>query len=252
MATAAPPTIPSRPSHLPTISASINLSALAHNLAEVRRHIPFSCEILAVVKADAYGHGAVPISRALHQLQVRRFGVSTVQEGITLREGGIDHSILVMGGISPSQFPDLLHYRLTPILWDQETASRLAEHLSAQSMPFPVHVKVETGMKRLGLSAENILPLLQSPPFNGILQLEGLMTHLADADNSDPEFTHVQLDRFRAVVSQMQQAGMPIPTLHVANSAGVLSHSSAHFGMVRPGLMLYGYTSMPCSANLQR
>ena len=165
MAIAAPPTIPSRPSHLPTISASISLSALAHNLEEVRRRIPLSCEILAIVKADAYGHGAVPISLALHQYHVRRFGVSTIQEGIMLREGGIDDSILVMGGISPSQFPDLLHYRLTPIIWDQVTAVRLAEHLSSRSKPFPVHVKVETGMKRLGLSEDHIIALLQSSPF---------------------------------------------------------------------------------------
>ena len=223
------------------IIASVNLSALAHNLAEIRRCLPPTCELLAVVKADAYGHGAVTVSQTLAQLGIRRFGVATVQEGVALRMNGISQPILVMGGLLPSHLSDLIHYSLTPVISNEETGYKLSELLSQHPSPYPIHVKVDTGMKRLGLNLESVLPFLKSAALQNRLHVEGLMTHLADADNPDPIDTRKQLDRFQIVLNQLDGEDMTIPLLHTANSAGILYHPSSHFNMVRPGIMLYGY-----------
>ena len=228
-------------SPLSPIIASINLSALAHNLAEIRGCLPLTCELLAVVKADAYGHGAVTVSQTLAQLGIRRFGVATVQEGVALRMNGINQPILVMGGLIPSQLSELLHYSLTPVISSEETGYQLSDLLSQHTSPYPIHIKVDTGMKRLGLSLESVLPFLKSAPFLSRLHVEGLMTHLADADNPNPIDTRNQLDRFQMVLNQLNAEDMTIPLLHTANSAGILYHPSSHFNMVRPGIMLYGY-----------
>jgi alanine racemase len=111
-----------------------------------------------------------------------------------------------------------------------------------------VHIKVDTGMGRLGLASDHVLSLLQSPWFKGPLKAEALMTHLADADGPDPDYTRTQIARFQSVIGQIEAAGLSVPFLHAANSAAILRHPSAHFNMVRPGLMLYGYRSSPADA----
>jgi len=228
----------------PTL-ATIDLAALAHNLTVARQSIPASCEILAVVKADAYGHGAGAVSKRLAQLGVSRFGVATIQEGITLREAGIQGPILVMGALFPDQLPDLLAAGLTPVVHDPAIADRLASLARSRPEPYPVHIKVDTGMGRLGLAPDQVLSLLQSPSFKGPLKADALMTHLADADGPDPDYTRIQIARFQSVVGQVEAAGLSVPFFHAANSAAILRHPSAHFNMVRPGLMLYGYQSLP-------
>ena len=233
------------PADLPTPVATIDLSALAHNVAQVRQRLVAPCDILAVVKADAYGHGAVVISRTLVQLGIPRLGVATLQEGIALREAGIRAPILVMGALFAKQFPDMIARRLTPLVYDRETAAGFAACVGSKPEPYPVHVKVDTGMGRLGLSPEEVLSLLQSPSFKGPLRVEGLMTHLADADSQDSSYTQTQITRFRSVVSQLEAAGLQVPLIHAANSAAILCHPSAHFTVVRPGIMLYGYHTTP-------
>jgi alanine racemase len=200
---------------------------------------------LAVVKADAYGHGAIRVSQTLANLGVRRFGVATVQEGIGLRTFGINHPILVMGALLPAQLPDLIEHRLTPVISSEEIAFHLAELLDAQSAPYPVHIKVDTGMRRLGIPSDSVLPFLETHPFQNQLHVEGLMTHFADADNFDPKFTDMQLEGFRTLVNHIQARGKVIPLLHTANSAGILYHQGSHLDLVRPGIMLYGYPPGP-------
>lgn len=229
--------------HLSPLTASIHLSRLAHNVAEIRRSISPACAILAVVKADAYGHGASRISQTLAQLGIQQFGVATVQEGVQLRQQGITQPILVMGGLHPSQLTELVHHQLMPVISDEETAYQLTEHLGTHQTPYPVHIKIDTGMRRLGFSQDAVIPFLQSTLIGQRLEVEGLMTHLADADNRDPTFTHNQLEQFQAVVSQLKEAGLSIPRLHAANSAAIMTHRLAHLDMVRPGIMLYGYPS---------
>jgi alanine racemase len=221
--------------------ARIDLSALGHNLDQVRRRIPQDCDILAIVKADAYGHGAVAVATELARLGIRRFGVATVHEGVQLREAGLVGSILILGALQPQHIDAVAKHRLTPIIHDGLVAEQLARSIPSHARPYPVHIKVDTGMSRLGLSSDEVLPLLQSSLFRESLSAEGLMTHLADADGQDPTFTTRQTERFHALIDATQAAGIKIPLIHAANSAGILRHPSTHFTLVRPGIMLYGY-----------
>ncbi|MFM8552712.1 MAG: alanine racemase [Nitrospiraceae bacterium] len=233
---------------IPSTTATVDLSALASNLQQARRRLARTCDILAVVKADAYGHGAVPVTKALLQQGVARFGVATIQEGAQLRDAGIQAPILVMGAVNQTQLADLLDYALTPLIYEPDMAAALADSAGSRSAPYPVHLKVDTGMGRLGLNPEQVLPLIQSPACRGPLRLEGLMTHLADADNEDPAYTKIQLERFQKILAQLQAAGLSVPLIHAANSAAILKHPAAHFSLVRPGLMLYGYSTAPQAA----
>ncbi|WP_447971814.1 alanine racemase [Nitrospira sp. M1] len=240
-----PPTVSrqSTPLDLSPITATISISALANNLSEVRRLLHPACDILAVVKANAYGHGAKTITRALIDLGVQRFGVATVQEGSALRMQGVTQPILVMGGLIPNQIPELLHHRLTPVLSNEDIAHALAECLDPHLPSYPVHIKIDTGMRRLGFHAESVVSLLDAQPFASKLAVEGMMTHLADADDSQQEFTKAQLACFQTVLTQLKNAGHAIAMIHAANSAGIMYYPSSHFNMVRPGLLLYGYTT---------
>jgi alanine racemase len=225
----------------PSSVAIIDVSALGHNLDQVRQRIPTACGILAVVKADAYGHGDTAIASALAGMGVRRFGVATVEEGIQLRQSGLPHPILVMGALRPEHNAAVIAHRLTPIIHDRDIAAQFAKELPSSARPYPVHVKVDTGMGRLGLCPDDVLPLLQSSPFQDTLSAEGLMTHLADADSEDPAFTTLQIELFRTLIGRLKASGIDVPVIHAANSSAILLHPSAHFTMVRPGIMLYGY-----------
>ncbi|WP_447972517.1 alanine racemase [Nitrospira sp. Kam-Ns4a] len=229
---------------LPPTRAVIDLSALRHNLEQVRRRLAASCGILAVVKADGYGHGAVMVARTLVQAGVAGLGVSTLAEGVALREAAVTAPVLVLGALLPHQYPDLVAYRLTPVIHDRVTAVRLADYLAAKGLVYPVHIKVETGMGRLGLDPHEVLPLLQSDAFAKTLRLEGIMTHLADADGEDAGYTEEQVARFRAVVDRLAATGLSVPLIHVANTAAILRYPAAHFTAVRPGIMLYGYHTL--------
>ena len=226
--------------HSPTV-ATVHLGALAHNLDQVRRRLGATCQVIAVVKADAYGHGAVPVARTLESLGVSRFGVATLDEGIALREAGVRSSILLMGALFPEQFSDVVAHDLTPVLYEQAMAEEFGKRLAERSSPYPVHLKIETGMGRLGLEPEEVAALLQSPAFRGPLKAEGLMTHLADSDNADPAYTTGQLEKFRAVIRYAQSEKLSVPLVHAANSGAILGHPEARFTAVRPGIMLYGY-----------
>ncbi len=228
------------PSHFLPTSASVDLGALARNLGHVRCLAPRS-DILAIVKANAYGHGAVEITRALQQLTVQRFGVATVDEGVALRQAGIHDSVVVMGATAPAQFADLVAHRLTPVLFRADMVHSFAAIVPTDAMPYPVHVKIDTGMGRLGLASEELPDLVGSPSFHTVLRLEGLLTHLADADNLDQGHTEAQLARFQRVLETLQQRGFMVPLVHAANSAAIVKYPASRYSLVRPGIMLYGY-----------
>ncbi len=228
----------------PTVAA-IDLSALAHNVAQVRRCVPPRCELIAVVKANAYGHGSVDITQALQRLGIARFGVATLEEGLALRAAGIQASIVLLGAVFPQQLSDLIAHNLTPIIHEPTIAIALAKQLPSSIQPYAVHLKVETGMGRLGLTLAELTTLLGSTEVKGPLRVEGLMTHLADADGDDHSFSDQQLARFRAAVETVHQAGFTVPLIHAANSSAIVRYPAAHFSAVRPGLMLYGYHTLP-------
>ena len=231
---------------LPTY-ATINLAALAHNLSCIKRYLPPSCEILAVVKANAYGHGAVEIARALTCQGVERFAVASLDEGIALRQAGISAFIVVLGALFEEQVSDLVAHRLTPVVSDGRILPALATAAQSHSTPYPIHLKVETGMGRLGFSPKELLTLLDNPLLHSSLQVVGMMTHLADADGKDSTVTERQLGEFRAVLEQIRQRGLTLPLVHAANSAAIVRFPDVHFSLVRPGIMLYGYHTLPAT-----
>ena len=229
---------------LPTY-ATVNLAALAHNLSCITRYLSPDCEILAIVKANAYGHGAVETAQALVRQGIGRFAVASLDEGIALRHAGINASIVVLGALFEQQIADLVANTLTPVISDGRILSSLTKVARSHQAPYPIHLKVETGMGRLGFSPEELLSLLDSSLVQRPLQVEGLMTHLADADGKDTAFTEQQLGVFRTVLEQVRQRGVTLPFVHTANSAAIVRFPAAHFSLVRPGIMLYGYHTLP-------
>ena len=233
---------------LPTY-ATVNLTALAHNLSCIKRCLSPGCEVMAIVKANAYGHGAVETAQALARQGIGRFAVASLDEGIALRQAGLSGSVVVLGALFEQQIADLVAHRLTPVVSDTRILPALAKAARPHPTPYPIHLKVETGMGRLGLSPEELLSLLDSPLLRNPLQVEGMMTHLADADGADNDFTERQLVAFRSILEQIRQRGITIPLVHAANSAAIVRFPETHFSLVRPGIMLYGYHTLPDSVS---
>lgn len=225
--------------------ASVDLNALVHNLTQFRRRLAPTCDVMAVVKANAYGHGAVETTKALIRQGVTRVAVVSPEEGIILREAGIGIPIVVLGPLFHEQIPDLLAHQLTPVLSDLALLAPLAQAAASLGTPYPVHVKVDTGMGRLGLSLEDLGRLLAEPSFPGLLHCEGVMTHLADTDGDATASTEQQLALFNEALDRIKRAGFRIPLVHAANSGGAVRFPQAQFSLVRPGIMLYGYHTLP-------
>jgi alanine racemase len=230
--------------HLPPpITISINLDALTRNFQQVRQNIAPPTKILAIIKADAYGHGAVPVAQTLELLGVYGFGVASVLEGIALREHHIHSPIVVMGPLLSEHLKEIIHHQLTPVISRFEIFQQLIDQLPPSPTPFPIHVKIDTGLHRLGFEIDQALALLAGLPTPvSPVEIQGLLTHFADADNHDPTLTRQQIRQFLKFIDQAKRLGVHAPILHMANSAGILFHPTSHLGMVRPGLMLYGYT----------
>ncbi|MCP9439589.1 MAG: alanine racemase, partial [Nitrospira sp.] len=238
--------MPTLSTFLPT-SATVDLTALAHNLTQFRNFLPPSCGVMAVIKANAYGHGAVETARTLLRHGVSHVAVVSIEEGVILRHAGITGPIVVLGPLFHEQVRDLLAHQLTPVVSDIALLPVLAEAASSFPVPYPIHLKVETGMGRLGLSQEELAALFGSRRFPTTLQLEGLMTHLADTDGPSPDMTQEQLARFRDAIDTVTASGFRVPLIHAANSGGAIRFPEACFSLVRPGIMLYGYHTLPNS-----
>jgi alanine racemase len=231
---------------LPTY-ATVNLAALAHNISRIKSFLSPGCEVMAIVKANAYGHGAVETAQSLTKQGIDQFAVASIDEGIELRLAGLKASIVVLGALFEEQVPDLIAHRLTPVVSDGQILPALAKAAHSHQAPYPIHLKVETGMGRLGFSPEELLTVLDNPILHRSLKIEGLMTHLADADGTDSTFTQRQLSSFNALLEQIRQRGFTIPLVHAANSAAIVRFPDAHFSLVRPGIMLYGYHTLPAT-----
>ncbi len=234
----------------PTV-AEIRLSALRHNVHALRALLPPRTGILGVVKANAYGHGAVPVARALEAEKVRMLGVATVEEGVELRRGGVRLPVLVLGGVDPPQAAEAHAHGLSAVLFDPAQAGYLSRAGESAGRPFPVHVKVDTGMGRLGILPRDARRLLASLPSAPGLRLEGWMTHLSSADGpeeEDREYTRAQLSVFAEGLPPMREAFGDGVVVHALNSAGILRYREAPFDAVRPGISLYGCSPLPPGA----
>jgi alanine racemase len=200
---------------------------------------------MAVVKANAYGHGAIETSRTLIRHGVTRLAVFSTEEGIALRQAGITVPIIVLGPVFQEQFSDLFAHRLTPVVSDPSVLTALGRSAASREVSHTIHLKIETGMGRLGLTQKELVELMRSNKFPPSLRLEGFMTHLADADGSAPDATEEQLRRFNTALKIVLEGGFPVPLVHVSNSGGAVRFPSTHFSLVRPGIMLYGYHTLP-------
>jgi alanine racemase len=216
----------------------IDLGALAHNVRQLKSLLAPQTELMAVVKADAYGHGAVTVAQTVLEQGVTWLGVATIPEGIELRQAGVEAPILILGAThTRQQIQAIAHWQLQPTLCTPKQALLFSRNLDK---PIPVHVKIDTGMSRLGplwFQGAEFIRFVQSLPN---LTLTSIYSHLATADSPDPTFMRQQQARFHQVIRQIQADVFPLPRLHLANSAGTLSSSSLHYDLVRVGLSMYG------------
>lgn len=226
----------------PTI-AEIDLSALRHNYDLVRRTVPAGCGVLAVVKADAYGHGFMDISRELEALGVTAFGVAFLAEGIQLRKSGIDRPVLLLGGVYPGQERKCVGFNLSTAVFSLEQAKALDRTAAGLYRKAKIHVKVDTGMGRLGIAHEEAPAFFRALRELRHLELEGIISHFASADELDEEgrrFTDRQAALFAGVVGEARALGLEPSYIHIANSAAAFGMNLTFCNMVRPGIVLYG------------
>lgn len=219
--------------------AVVNLKAVASNVRKVRARVGQRVKIMAVVKADAYGHGAVEVAKAASQAGADWLGVAIPEEGAELREAGLRAPILVLGPTPPSQASLVVAFGLDQMLCSLPLAEALSHLASGQRKPVGVHLKVDTGMGRLGVIPSEALEFAKRVRSLPGLSLKGLMTHLATA-GEDRAYALHQLKLFSEVEETLRGAGIEFPLRHAANSAAVLDLPEAFLDMVRPGIMLYG------------
>lgn len=216
----------------------IDLGAVVHNFLALRRRVGAGVRVMAVVKSDAYGHGAPQVSRALAEAGAEVFGVATVEEGVALREVGIDLPILVLGCIFKEEIGDIIRYSLIPNLCSEPLALELSRR--AGDMVVKVHVKVDTGMGGLGVRPEEAIRFVEGVVRFKNLFLEGIFTHFSSSCQEDKGCTYEQIRVFKDILARLGALGIEIPLRHMANSGAILDVPMSYFNMVRPGLLLYG------------
>ena len=232
--------------HPPPTRAEIDLDHIEHNLGELRRLFGPDVKIMAVVKADGYGHGAVEIARAALEAGAFSLGVASLEEGLALRRAGIAAPILLFGLTDPAAASLLAGHRLTPTLSDLETARRLSDSLAGQGVRCPVHLKIDTGMGRIGAPPESSAGLIAALSRLPGLELEGVFTHLAQADEEEGrDFTAEQLRLFENALEGARKQGIAPPLCHAANSAAALLYPQSRYRLVRIGIALYGCYPSP-------
>jgi alanine racemase len=225
--------------------AEIDLDAVSHNVAALARHVA-PAALCAVVKADGYGHGAIDVGRAALAAGARWLAVALVEEGAALRAAGIEAPILLLSEPPAADMADVVALRLRPTLYSSDGIEAAAAAVaSAEAAAMPVHLKVDTGMHRVGASPEDAVELARSIVSSPQLHLEGVFTHCAVADEPANAFTGVQLERFRAVIAALEAAGCTPDLWHAANSAAALLCAESRFDLVRCGISIYGIAPAP-------
>ena len=225
--------------------AEISLKNLRHNYQILRGELSPHCKFMGMIKSNAYGHGAVPISRTLEELGAEYLGVACLDEALELRQGGIKTPILVLGATLPEDTKLLLEQQIAQTVFDFETAKAFSREAQAAGTELTIHVKIDTGMSRLGVFAhenmmeETVNTVSKIYELPG-LKAEGIFTHFADSDG-DEAYTMEQLTLFLAVLDKLGEKGFTFAIRHAANSAATLLYPSTHLDMVRPGLALYGH-----------
>ena len=221
--------------------AEIDLQAFRQNFRNLRSYLAPQTQIMAVIKADAYGHGAVPCARIAVASGADYLGAGVIEEGIELRASGINTPILILGSIFPNEIEDLVHYDLATIICNLPLAQALSKEAVKQNKTVSVHIKLDTGMNRLGVSPKNSMALLDQISLLPNLKVEGISTHFSSADDKDLSITRLQIEKFQTTLSRLKN----VPKVHCANTSALLRIPESHFNMVRPGLILYGSLPSP-------
>lgn len=220
--------------------AEISLEAIGHNIREVKKRLPEGVKLLGVVKANAYGHGAVPVASYLEN-QVDYFATATIEEAVELRENGISAPILILGYVSPSQYGDLVEYDITQTIDSYAQALALEKEAARQNRKAKAHLAVDTGMTRIGFQvtehdADEAAKIADLPH----IELEGMFTHFSCADQEDKTYCSVQMEKYDKMTALLAERGVTIPLRHICNSAGIMEFDDHRFEMVRSGIITYG------------
>lgn len=220
--------------------AEISLEAIGHNIREVKKRLPEGVKLLGVVKANAYGHGAVPVASYLEN-QVDYFATATIEEAVELRENGISAPILILGYVSPSQYGDLVEYDITQTIDSYAQALALEKEAARQNRKAEAHLAVDTGMTRIGFQvtehdADEAAKIADLPH----IELEGMFTHFSCADQEDKTYCSMQMEKYDKMTALLAERGVTIPLRHICNSAGIMEFDDHRFEMVRSGIITYG------------
>lgn len=220
--------------------AEINLDHIAHNVREFRRILPASTKIMAAVKADGYGHGAVQVAKQAVAAGADYLAVASLEEGVELRVAEIEAPVLILGYTPPTAAEEVIRWNMTQSIFLPEHAEAFVQASQRAGKPARVHVKVDTGMGRLGLQAEEAADFIEYVSQQANLDLEGVFTHLATADEADKTYAKGQILRWKNLMNQLEQRGVQIPLRHIANSAAAIELPEVVQDMVRIGISLYG------------
>jgi len=227
----------------PTV-AEIDLDSLDYNYSQIRRRLPKGVKMLAVVKADAYGHGAGPISRRLEKLGVEFLGVATAEEGVELRKWGVKSPILILGGIYGKEVELIFRYRLTPVVFREDSLKLLSKEALRRKKKVAIHLKIDTGMGRLGVPMDRWSLFLSELIHLPKIEVEGILSHFSMTDE-DEAYTQQQWNDFEKAVNLAREMGVSFKYLHMANSATITLFPNYLGNLVRPGIMLYGSYPSP-------
>jgi len=222
----------------PTV-VEVNLDHIGHNLRAVKLHTPQK-KVMAIVKANAYGHGLVPVANHLVSLGVDQLGVAFLEEGIVLRKAGITLPILVLGGIFSSQIEYFFDYNLEFAVSSMEKLRQVEAVAQSKEKTAVVHLKFDTGLERIGVHVEGAGPFIEAALKSIHCRIKGVFSHLACSDDPQSPMTGEQLEKFHEITNHFHRLGHPMPIRHLANSGGVLHFPETHLDMIRPGLILYG------------
>ena len=219
---------------------TIDLSALRHNFKKIKQWVRPSTRILCVIKADAYGHGMIPVASVLETMGTDYLGVFEAEEGVALREAGIRIPTLVLKGIETDEIPVVVEYNLTPGVFDLNTTKQLSDYALKHGTTVPIHVKVDTGMSRVGIPWEKMSEFV-----NALRQMKGIVpagifSHFSIADEPAHPFTDIQIDRLQKVIAIAHQFGIKNALIHISNSSAILNQKGMESHLVRPGIILYG------------
>jgi alanine racemase len=232
----------------------IDLTALRLNYRNIQKQVGTAVRIMAIVKSDAYGHGLVPVAKALSREGARTFGVAEIGEGIRLRQAGIEGEIAILLGTMIDSFPELVEYDLQPVVYDLNNLVALAAYAQQHGQQIAVHLKVDTGMGRLGIMPEQIDNFLEVFESSTGVRLAGISSHFPRADDCQDKTQAIEQNKRFAEILHEIRKGSEIDTVHIANSAAILNVSDSNYSMVRPGITLYGCYPFPeakISSNLQ-